>query len=75
MYSLDLGAFIWGLLILIAGVFFVRFHRVIADHLGNGISSYEKYQLWAVALCGIGLLTMLNLPGFLLNLLFSQLFS
>ena len=75
MYDFSLVSFIAGLGILLLGILFVRWHRVIAEHLGGGISSYDKYRLWALIICGLGLLTMLDLPRLLLNLLLGQFFG
>ena len=49
-----------GFLILLAGAALTVWYRQIADNLGSGVSSYERYKLWGLIGCGIGLLTMLN---------------
>jgi hypothetical protein len=73
-YEFDLGAFFIGLLILGAGVAFVRWHQVIADNFAGGVSSYDKAKLWASITCGVGVLVMLNLHTMLLRGFFSLLF-
>ena len=74
-YELSAGAFFIGLLILVAGVVFVRFHQVIADNLGSGVASYDRYKLYAFIACGVGLLVMLNLHSLILGTLLGSLFG
>ena len=69
-YEFTLGAFSLGILILAAGVVFVRYYQVIADNLGSGVMSYDRFKLAALITCGIGLIVALNLHVFILvNLL------
>jgi uncharacterized membrane protein YidH (DUF202 family) len=69
-YHFSIGAFFIGLLILAAGVAFVKWYQVIADNMGGGVSSYDRYRMWAFITCGVGLLVMTNLHTFILvNLL------
>lgn len=75
-YSLSIGSLIIGFLILVAGVVFVRFHQWVADNFGAGVSSYERYKLYAFITCGVGLLVMLNLHtlffGWVAGLIFNR---
>jgi hypothetical protein len=73
-YEFSIGSFFIGLLILGAGIAFVRWHQVIADNLAGGVSSYDKAKLWAFATCGIGFIVMLNLHTLLLQAFFSLFF-
>jgi len=73
-YEFSIGSFFIGLLILIAGVAFVRWHQVIADNLAGGVSSYDKAKLWAFITCGVGLMIMVNLHTMLFKAFFSLLF-
>ena len=73
-YEFSLGSFFVGLLILAAGVAFVKWHQQIADNLGGGVSSYDRYKLWAFITCGLGLIVMVNLHTMLLRWFFSLLF-
>jgi uncharacterized membrane protein YidH (DUF202 family) len=73
-YEFSFASFFIGLLILVAGAAFVRWHRVIADNMGSGVVSYERYKLWAFITCGVGLVVMLNLHIVLLGWFFSMLF-
>ena len=57
-YEFSVGSFFIGLLILIAGVAFVKWHQLIADNLGSGVASYDRYRLWAFITCGVGLVCM-----------------
>ena len=63
-----------GFLILLAGAALTVWYRQVADNLGSGVSSYERYKLWGLMGCGIGLLTMLNLHTLILNMLIGGLF-
>lgn len=73
-YEFSFGSFFIGLLILIAGIAFVKWHQQIADNLASGVSSYDRFKLWALITCGLGSLVMLNLHIFLLTWFFSMLF-
>lgn len=73
-YEFSIGSFFVGLLILAAGVAFVRWHQTIADNMGSGVSVYEKYKLYAFITCGVGLLVMLNLHAFILINLLKSIF-
>jgi len=69
-YHFSIGAFFVGLLIVGAGVAFVKWYQPIANSMGGGVSSYGRYQMWAFITCGVGFLVMTNLHTFLLvNLL------
>jgi len=73
-YEFSIGSFFIGLLILAAGVAFVRWHQIVADNLGGGVSSYDRYKLWAFITCGIGFIVMINLHTVLLTWLFAMIF-
>ena len=60
-YEFSLGWFFIGVMILIVGVLFARFHQVIADNMGSGVMGYDRYKLWAVGICGLGLVVAVNL--------------
>jgi uncharacterized membrane protein YidH (DUF202 family) len=72
-YEFSFGSFFIGLVILIIGAAFVRWHQVIADNMGSGVASYERFKLWAFIACGLGLLVMLNLHTFILGWFFDML--
>ncbi len=76
MYSLSLGSFFVGLLVLAVGVAFMRRYQWVADNFGNGTSSYDRYKLWALATCVAGFIIMLNLYSpvlyWLVNLVFHR---
>lgn len=74
-YELSLGSLIVGILILLAGVIFMRFHQWIADNFGGGIGSYERYKLYALATCTLGLVVMVNLHTMILEWFFGMLFN
>jgi len=73
-YTFDLGTFFIGLIIMIAGAAFMRWHQFIADNLGGGVMSYDKYKLWALATCVLGFLVMVNMHWFILGNLFIMIF-
>ena len=60
-YEFSVGSFFLGLMIVVAGVIFMRFHQWIADNFGGGLGSYDKYKLYALITCIIGFLVMTNL--------------
>ncbi len=73
-YEFSLGSFFVGLLILIAGVVFVRFHQWIADNFSSGTNSYDKFKLYALIACGLGLIVMVNLHTVILGALVDAIF-
>jgi hypothetical protein len=73
-YELSLGSFFIGLLILAAGVAFVRWHQWVADNFGGGVGSYEKYRLYAFIMCGVGIAVMINLHAVILGGLVDAIF-
>jgi hypothetical protein len=66
-YEFSIGSFFLGLLILGAGIAFALWYQVIADNMGNGVSSYDRYRLAALITCGIGLVVIANLHIVLLK--------
>ena len=74
-YELSLGSFIIGLLILAIGVVFVRFYQWIADNFGAGVGSYERYRLYALLTCVLGVVVMVNLHIMLLGWFFGLFFN
>jgi len=74
-YEFSIGSFFAGLIILAIGVAFVRWYQPIADNLGSGVASYERFKLWAFIACGLGFVVMVNLHTVLLGWLFSLFFS
>jgi hypothetical protein len=75
MYEFSPAALIWGILIMAASATFIRFHRQIANAIGGGLGSYEKYKLYGLIGVGIGVLMMFNIPVFLLKLVASMFFG
>ena len=74
MYEFSIGWFFAGLIILIAGVAFLKWYQVIADNLGGGVVSYDRYRLWALITCALGFIVMINLHTMLLQWFFGMLF-
>lgn len=74
-YELSMGAFIVGVIILAIGIAFVRFHQWIANSFGGGIGSYERYKLYALVICALGFIVMVNLHAMLIEWFFGMLFN
>ena len=74
-YTFSWGAFFVGFLILAASGALVIWHRQIADNLGSGLASYEKYRLYGLIGCGVGFLVMLNVHSLLFTWILSMLFN
>ena len=74
MYEFSISSFLIGLLILTAGVALMRWHQWVADNFGGGVSSYERYKLWALISCGVGFIVMVNLHVLILHWLVGWLF-
>ena len=74
-YELSLGSFVIGLMILAVGVVFVRFYQWVADNFGGGVGSYERYRLYALLTCVLGVVVMINLHAMLLTWFFGLFFS
>ena len=73
-YEFSFGMFFVGFLIVLAGVIFMRFHQTIADNLGSGMASYDRFKLWALITCGLGLIVSVNLHWFILGNILIKLF-
>lgn len=71
---MNVGSFFFGLMILIVGVLFIRFHQVLADNFGSGVASYDRYKLYALITCGVGFIVMLNIHTLFFEWFFSMLF-
>lgn len=74
-YSFSWGAFLFGLMVLIAGACLTLWYRPISDMMGGGVSTYDRYRLYGLITCGVGLVIMLNLHTLILGWLFSALFN
>ena len=74
-YEFNVAWFVVGFLIVATGGLFLRYHQFVADNLGGGVGSYDRYKLAAVVTIGIGLIAMVNLHTVILGWIFSGLFS
>lgn len=74
MYTFSIGWFFLGMLIMALSAAVVVFHRPLADNLASGVSSYERFKLWGLIGCGVGLLVMLNLHTLILGIIFDAIF-
>ncbi len=73
-YELSLGSFFLGIMIVIAGILFVRFHQWFADNFAGGVGSYERFKLFGVIFCAVGLIVMINLHSVILGALVRAIF-
>jgi uncharacterized membrane protein YcjF (UPF0283 family) len=73
-YEFSWASFLFGVLILLAGAALVVWHRPIADTMASGVSSYERFKLWGLIACGVGLIVIFNLHTMVLRWLFGSLF-
>jgi len=74
MYEFSVGWFFIGLIVLAVGIAFVRWYQWVADNFGSGVSSYDRYRLYALITCILGLVIMVNLHTMLLRWFFGMLF-
>jgi len=74
-YTFSWGSFFFGLIILGLGVALTLWYQQIADAVGGGVSSYDRYRLTGLICCALGAIVMLNLHTFILGSLFSSVFS
>ena len=74
-YEFSLPSFFIGVIILALGVVFVRYHQWVADNLGGGVATYDRYKLYAFIACALGLIVMLNLHAVILGWIFNSLFN
>jgi hypothetical protein len=74
-YKFSIAWFVVGFLITVVGGLFMKYHQFVADNLGGGVGSYDRYKLAAVITVLIGLISMVNLHTVILGWIFSGLFS
>lgn len=73
-WTFDLGWFIGGLVILIAGGLVVIFYRQISDNLANGVRSYDRVKIVGIIAIIVGFLVTANLHTFILGAILSLFF-
>ena len=74
-YTFSWAAFFIGALILLVGAALTAWYRPIADNLGSGVSSYDRYRLAGLIACALGIVVMLNLHTLILGWIFGLFFS
>ena len=74
MYTFSVTWFFIGMLIVALSTAAVVFHRPLADNLAGGVASYERFKLWGLIGCGVGLLVMLNIHTLILSIIFDAIF-
>jgi hypothetical protein len=74
-YKFSVAWFVVGLLITATGGLFMKYHQFVADNLGGGIGSYDRYKMAALITILVGLVAMVNLHTVILGWIFNGLFS
>ena len=74
-YTFSWGAFFIGTLILLGGAALTAWYRPIADNMGSGVGSYDRYRMWGLIAVGVGFIVMLNIHSLILSALFNALFN
>ena len=74
-YKFNAAWFIVGMMIVIIGTLFMRYHQWVADNFGGGVGSYDKYKLVALITIIVGLVSSINLLPFLIALFADQVFG
>ena len=74
MYEFSISSFFVGIVVLIIGALMVVFHQKLADNLGSGLASYDKFKLWGLIVCGAGLVLITSLHTIPLNWLLDAVF-
>ncbi len=74
-YTFSWASFFIGILILLVGGALTLWYQPIADNFGSGVSSYDRYRMWGLITCGVGIIVMLNLHTVILTAIFSKIFN
>lgn len=74
MYEFSWASFLIGLLVIIAATVILRYHQVIADNLGSGISDYDRFKFWSLIAIGVGFLIATNIHAVLLTAIIRTIF-
>lgn len=74
-YKFNAAWFVAGMLIVILGALFMRYHQWVADNFGGGVGSYERYKLAALIMIIVGLVSSVNLHIVVLSWFFGMLFG
>ena len=74
-YTFSWGAFVFGIVLLGMSGALVLWHKQIADGMGFGMASYDRYRLVGLIGCAVGFGIMLNLHSLILSLVLGTLFG
>jgi hypothetical protein len=74
-YEFSWTWFFVGLVVQAVGVLFVRYYRQVADNMGSGVASYDRFRIAAVATCAVGILMMFNLHSLIIGWLAKLIFG
>ena len=74
-YHFNTAWFIVGMLIVIIGALFMKYHMFIADNFGGGLGSYDRYKLVALIIIIFGLVASVNLHTIILGFVAEKLFG
>ena len=73
-YEFSWGWFLVGIIILIAGAVFVRYYQWFADNFGSGVGSYDKFRLYGLIACIVGLIVAVSLHTTILRFVLGAIF-
>ncbi len=74
-YKFNIAWFVMGMLIVIVGALFLRYHQWIADNFGGGLGSYDRYKLIGIIAIGAGLVASINLHSVILGWIANMVFG
>lgn len=74
MYEFSWTWFFIGIAVTAVGILFVRFYKEVADNMGSGVASYDRYKIFALCTTVAGIIICFNLHtlviSFIGNLVF-----
>ena len=74
-WNFSIGWFLFGVILLIAGILITVFYQPIADNAANGVTSYQKIKLAGIITSVLGIVVMANLHTAILTLLVNLIFK
>jgi hypothetical protein len=73
MYTFDWTWFVIGLLIVAVGALITKYYNKLAEV--TGVGNYSRWQMVGFIVIGLGFLSALNIPAFLITLLVNAVMS
>ena len=71
----NIGSFILGFMVMVAGLLLARFYKWVADNFGSGAASYSRCKMVGMVTSVVGLLMMFNLHTIILDLIGNAFFG